>query len=441
MKIALVLLLALTESTVFARPFANEQPVASPGRSPAKEPTAAKTPASVDERTLVRVPEPTSKAIQFHRGNNWLWVLNQVSSAAFLTVFLVTGASAKLRNLAARMGRVWFFTICLYLLLFTLIGFVADFPLSYYQGFVRRHAYGLSNQSFAKWLRNLTIEFGISVATGVAVAWFLYLVIARAPKRWWLYATGASIPFLMAAMLITPLWIDPLFNRFGRLSNPSLESQILTLADRAGIPADRVYEVDKSVDTNAVNAYVTGFLGSKRIVLWDTLVNRLDDQEVLAVMGHEMGHYVLGHVPRTIMLSSVITLIGLFWVDRAGRWITERYHRRFGFDRLSDIASLPLILLLVQVASLALAPVGHAYGRYQEHEADRFGLELTHANYSTGRAFVALSQENLGNPRPGWFYRVWRATHPSTSERIEFSNTYHPWREGRPLRYGVYFAP
>jgi Zn-dependent protease with chaperone function len=244
-----------------------------------------------------------------------------------------------------------------------------------------------------------------------------------------------TVPFVFGVVLLKPVWIDPLFNDFGPMKDRALEAQIQALAARAGIEGGRIYEVNKSVDTNAANAYVTGVLGSKRIVLWDTLLNRLEPREVLAVMGHEMGHYVLGHVPRSVLLSSFVTLASLFWIDRAGRALLSRFHGRFGFDRLSDVAALPLILLLLTIASLALAPVVNAYSRYQEHEADRFALEVTRANRSAALAFTKIQRENLANPRPGHFYRLWRATHPSIGDRIDFCNAYHPWVDGRPLRY------
>jgi Zn-dependent protease with chaperone function len=252
--------------------------------------------------------------------------------------------------------------------------------------------------------------------------------MARSSRRWWLYLGLLSVPFLFATMLVKPIWIDPLFNTFGPMKDKALERQILDLAARAGIEGSRVFEVEKSVDTKAMNAYVTGVFGTKRIVLWDTLLAKLDAPEVLTVMGHEIGHYVLGHVVRSICLGALVVLAGLLFVDRAGRWLIARFPARLGFDRLSDVASVPLVLMLMEVSSLFLSPVALAYSRYQEHEADRFALDLTHANHSAAMADVKMQFENLSNPRSGLFYKIFRASHPSIAERIEFSNTYHPWR-------------
>src|SRR5947209_1936550 len=161
----------------------------------------------------------------------------------------------------------------------------------------------------------------------------------------------------------------PLFNRFGPMEDKALEAKILALADRAGIEGGRVYEVDKSRDTKTVNAYVTGLANTKRIVLWDTLLHDLDERQVLFVMGHEMGHYALGHVVRGILFMSVLMLVALGGIHVAGHWFLRRYHDRIGFDRLADVASLPLLLLLITVYTLLIQPVGLAWSRHIEHEA------------------------------------------------------------------------
>ncbi len=242
-----------------------------------------------------------------------------------------------------------------------------------------------------------------------------------------MYTAILSVPCLFTGMLIKPIWIDPLFNRFGPMRNAALEKKILDLAGHAGIEGSRVFEVEKSIDTKAVNAYVTGVFTTKRIVLWDTLLAKLDEKEVLQVMGHEMGHYVLGHVGRSIVLSSGLTLLGLLLVDRFGRFLVARYSARLGFERLSDVASVPLLLMLIEVAVFLLSPAALAYSRYQEHEADRFALELTRDNQSGARSFVKLLEENLSNPRPGPIFKFFRSSHPSIGERIDFCNSYHPW--------------
>jgi STE24 endopeptidase len=390
--------------------------------------TIAAKPATVNETEPVAVPQPSPQAMDYYRGGNWLWVLNQVWAILLPGVLAFSGASARLRILAQWLGRGWFLTIGLYTVLYLTIVFLIDLPLAFLEGFVRQHAYGLSNQSLARWLGKSFIGLGVDLAVGFALTWVPYLLLARSPRRWWFYTAVLSVPFLFAAMLVKPIWIDPLFNQFGPMHDKPLERSILSLAERAGIEGSRVFEVDKSADTKAVNAYVTGVFNTKRIVLWDTLIAKLREPELLVVMGHEMGHYVLGHVVRSILLSSLLTLAGLFLVDRLGQKLIARFSQRLGFDRLSDVASMPLLLMLIEVSTLVLSPAALAYSRYQEHEADQFALDLTHANHSGALSFVKLQEENLSNPRPGLFYKLFRATHPSIGDRIDFCNAYHPWR-------------
>lgn len=179
---------------------------------------------------------------------------------------------------------------------------------------------------------------------GVLFLWVPYTLLRRSPRRWWLYTGLLMIPFLFFVSLIAPIWIDPLFNRFGPMKDKALEANILRLADRAGIEESRMFEVAKSEDTRALNAYVTGFGNTKRVVLWDTTIAALDDGELLVVMGHEMGHYVLGHVWRSIFFFSVVIMATLYAIHRTAGWLISRYQHRFGFAELSDVASLPLIL-------------------------------------------------------------------------------------------------
>jgi Zn-dependent protease with chaperone function len=399
------------------------------------QPRAAQ-PTAAPELEPVAVPEPTAKAMQYYHSGNRLWVINRFWALLIPGILAFSGASARLRNLAQRLGGNWFLTIGLYMLMFLPIVFIIDLPLSFYQGFIRQHAYGLSNQTLAKWLGDALKNLAIDMAACFTLVWIPYLLLARSPRRWWLYTAILWVPFLFVTLLVVPIWIDPLFNHFGPMKNKELERSILDLAARAGIDGSRVFEVDKSVDTNALNAYVKGVTQSKRIVLWDTLIAKLDEPELLVVMGHEMGHYVLGHVVRSIWLSSIITLAGLFLVDRCGRWLLARYRQRLGFESLADVASVPLLIMLLEGAYLVLSPVAFAYSRYQEHEADRYALELTHANHSAATSFVKMQMENLGNPRPGLLYRIFRSTHPSTGERIDFCNTYHPWESQQPSPSG-----
>jgi Zn-dependent protease with chaperone function len=403
----------------------------------ATTPPISSSPPPVNEAVLVTVPPATPTALRYYTSGNRLWVLDQVVPMAFFAIILFSGASAKLRNLARRIGRNWFFTTIVYVTLFTILTFVVMLPLAYYEEFVRQHAYGLSNQTPRKWVTDSLISLAVTCIAAGLFVWIPYLLLRKSPRRWWLYTAAAAIPFIVVANLIAPVWIAPLFNRFGPMRDKALETRILALADRAGIENSRVFEVNKSVDTKTLNAYVAGLWQTKRIVLWDTTIARLDDRELLFVMGHEMGHYVLGHIWQLVALNSVMILLFLYAAYKTTGAIVARWAHRLGFSDMADVASLPLLLLVVGVLSQLIAPVPLAFARHIEHEADRFGLEITQTNHSAGTAFVKLQQEALGNPWPGPLFKLWRADHPPLGERIEFSNAYHPWREGQPLRYGA----
>ena len=395
--------------------------------------------ASSSPTDRVPVPEPTEKALDYYYTGHVLWIINWEWDLGVLCLFLFTGFSAWIRGWAQRIGRKWFFTFVVYFVLFSVLVYVIHWPLGFYQGFLRPHSYGLSNQTFAKWQEDSLKGLLVDVLAGLLFLWIPYLLMRKSPRHWWLYTGILFVPVIFFVMLIEPIWIEPLFNKFGEMKDKALEAKILALADRAGIQADKVYEVNKSEDTKAVNAYVTGFLYTKRIVLWDTLLNKLDEKEALFVMGHEMGHYVLNHIIQGTIFATGIVFIGLYVVHRSSGILIRRWRNRLGFDQLGDVASWPLILLLGQLFYFLVLPGAMAFSRHLEHEADRVGLEITQDNHSAAMGFVKLQESNLSNPRPGWLYKLWRASHPTLAERIEFCNDYRPWEHGEPLKYGELF--
>ena len=261
-----------------------------------------------------------------------------------------------LRTWAQRIGRKWFFTIVVYFALFTIVTFIITLPLTYYEEFVRQHDYGLSNQTLQKWWTDSLTGLAVTCVAGAVFLWVPYLLLRKSPRRWWLYTAAAAIPFIVVANLVAPIWIAPLFNTFEPMHDKALEARILALADRAGIEGSRVFEVNKSVDTKTLNAYVAGVWQTKRIVLWDTIIARLDERELLFVMGHEMGHYVLAHVWQLVALSSLFILVLLYAAYKTMGAIVARWGGRFGFSDIADVASLPLLLLVTSVFSLAIAP-------------------------------------------------------------------------------------
>ncbi|MGQ0736391.1 MAG: M48 family metallopeptidase [Acidobacteriota bacterium] len=404
------------------------------------DPPARPADVDVDETQPVGVPPPSEKAVEFYESGNVLWVVNQVWMILLPVVILATGLSARLREWAWRVGRRWFFALAAYFILFTILTTIVDLPRAYYEEFMRPHAYGLSNQTQQKWWTDTLITFALTCVIGPLIIWVPYLLLRKSPKRWWLYTTLALLPFIVVANLVAPVWISPLFNTFEPMQDEALEARILDLADRAGIEGSRVFQVNKSVDTKTINAYVAGVFNTERIVLWDTIIARMTDGELLFVMGHEMGHYVLGHIWQLLALSTVVLLGSFYAAYRTAGAVMARYGRRFGFTTLDDFASLPLLLVLTGLFSLLVAPGLLAFNRYLEREADRFGLEITQTSHSAGTAFVKLQTDVLAVPRPGLLNVLWRQSHPPLGERIDFANEYHPWRDGQALVYGRRFT-
>ena len=291
--------------------------------------------------------------------------------------------------------------MALYAALFLGLEFLINLPWRYCTGFVRLHAYGLSVESSGRWLGDGLKGLGVEVVGAGLFLWIPYLLMARSPRRWWLYTGLLALPFSAFSAFLAPIAVDPLFNDFGPMKDARLEARIDALARRAGIDGGKIFEVDKSRETTTVNAYVTGLGGTKRIVLWDTLLAKLDEDEVLVVMGHEMGHYVLNHVAMGLALSSVGTILALFLIHHAATRLIRKYRGRLGFDRLSDVASAPLILMLAQVTIFLGSPAINGLSRSMEHEADRFALEITRTSRAAATGFSKLQRDNLAIPYPG----------------------------------------
>jgi len=256
-------------------------------QSPAQAPAAATASAPVP------VPPASGRAMRYYRTGNVLWMIDTLWGLLAPALLLLTGFSARMRDAARGIGRNWFFTVAIYGILFTLVMAALSLPLGYYEDFVRPHAYGLSDQTAAKWWTDQIKGLLVGCVFVALLLWIPYLLLRKSPRRWWLYSGLAAFPLLTLLLFITPIWIEPLFNQFGPMKDKTLESRILALADRAGIEGSRVYEVNKSVDTKTVNAYVTGFLRTKRIVLWDTIHAMLNPRQVQFDLVTEIGHYFL----------------------------------------------------------------------------------------------------------------------------------------------------
>ena len=380
----------------------------------------------------VAVPEPSPKAVSFYHSTMLLIAVVILWNLLIPVGFLFTGFSAKLRSWAERLGRKWYFSYAIYCTAFCLIYFLLLLPLIYYGRFVLLHHYDLSNQSFARWLSNSAKGAAIQLLIGLAAGWIPFFIIKKSPRRWWLYL-GLLAPLYLCFMLwIRPVLIDTLYYKFTPLQDKTLEAKILAEAARAGIEGSRVCQVNTSVDSKFENAHVAGLLGTKRIVFYDTLLQNLNQDQLLFVMGHEMGHYVLWHKAKRIAFESVLILVSLYVAYRLAGPVIDRFKTIWGFAAPSDFAALPLGVLAVWLLCFVDLPIYMAFSRHLEHEADRFGLELTHQNHAAATAFVNILQTDLGTPRPGTIPMIWLARTLASPTELSFAT---PIALGKPASH------
>lgn len=344
-------------------------------------------------------------------------------------LFVLTfGISVYFRRLSENTIRFFFLQIALFVFLLTFISSLITYPLS----FISRQvsiAYGITTQSFQSWMRDYTIDFWIGWLMMTLMVWVIYVFMKRSKKRWWFYVWLLSVPFTVFLMFIKPVVIDPLYNDFYSLKDKELEEQILALADEADIPAERVYEVNMSEKTNALNAYVTGIGSNLRIVLWDTTLNKLEDKETLFVMAHEMGHYVKHHLYFNVLASIALSFLGLYFGARLFRIFVNRYGQRLSLTSESDIATLPILLLIFSVLSFAISPVENAVSRHHEQDADSYAIELTEDKQAAIQAFQKLTATGLSEVSPPKLVKWLRYGHPTMLERLIFLETYESKEE------------
>ena len=363
-------------------------------------------------------PERKELLISYSRFKN-IWRFARFGiGVVILLVVLYTGLSARFRNWAESVFKKKFFIYLFYFLLLTVFLFVVNLPFDYYRGFLIEHEYGFSNQSSGEWLLDsLKWEVVTFIFSFIVILFFFWLI--NRFRRWWLYLSLGAIPFLIFIMLIYPVVITPLFNKFEPLKDKYLASEMTALAERAGIDDPDIFEVDASKRSEKLNAYFVGLLGTKRIVLYDTIIKNFTTEELKFVMAHEIGHYLMNHIWYGILIAFVMILISVWLLDKILPGIIRRHSRRLGFSRLGDIAALPMIFLFVTVFSFVTQPATNLASRVMEYDADRFGMELSGVTDETAEtAFDKLSAANLSDPDPSPIIEYWFYDHPSGKKRI-----------------------
>ena len=315
---------------------------------------------------------------------------------------------------------------------------VLGLPADIYENWINR-AYGLSVQGWRSWAWDWTKSELLSVLAGIILIFLLYWVIRKSPRRWWFYFWLLSLPLGLLLVFAEPLVIDPMFHKFEPLSqkDPALTASLEKLVERAGenIPPERIFWMGASEKSTELNAYVTGFGASKRIVVWDTTIKDMTTPEIVFVVGHEMGHYVLYHIPKGIALGAVFFLILFYLGYRSMGWVLGRWGEKWEIRGIDDWPSLPVLLLLLSIFSFVANPITSAASRYFEHQADQYGLEVTHgltpdSGQVGAQSFEVLGKVDLSDPAPNPVDVLLFYSHPTIPDRIHFALAYDPWANG-----------
>ncbi|NPC92103.1 M48 family metallopeptidase [Bacillus sp. WMMC1349] len=333
-------------------------------------------------------------------------------------ILLIAGLSKKMKQWAEQTSKRKFIQITAYVFTLSFIMVLVSLPLDW-MSYQMALDYGISTQTQASWIKDQIIDFWINFPLTLGAVMVFYWLVKKHEKRWWLYAWGLTIPVTLFLFFLQPVVIDPLYNDFYPLKNKELESSILKLANQANIPADQVYEVNMSEKTNALNAYVTGIGANKRVVLWDTTLNKLAEPEILFIMAHEMGHYVMKHVYIGLAGYLLLSLVGFYLIAKLYKWVINRYGKRLHIKNKTDLAALPLLLLIIGVLSVTATPFTNAVSRYQEKTADQYAIKLTKNNDAAVSTFQELSKASLSEANPPWLVKIFKYGHPTIMERIQ----------------------
>ena len=387
--------------------------------------------------------EKYKKAVAYSRDGYTLYFLSYILSVIFLFLILRLGLAARFRDIAESASEKRWIQGLVFVPLLLLLVDVLNLPLRLYWHHLSLH-YEQSVQGWSSWLWDWTKEELVSIVIGIVLVLILFAVMRFSPRRWWLLFWFPAVAILLVIIVIMPLVIDPLFNKFEPLSaqHPDLVASIEKLTKRAGvpIPPERMFLMVASRKTNAINAYVTGLGASQRVVIWDTLIQKTSNDETLFVVGHELGHYVLGHVWKGFLAGAAALLVALYLMFRGLHWALGRWGREWRISGPEDWASLAVLLLLLQILLFFSSPAINWFSRIEEHAADVYALEITHSlipNSSevAAHAFQVLGELDLSDPNPPAFITFWLYSHPPVAERLVFAHTYDPWAKGEPPKY------
>jgi STE24 endopeptidase len=383
------------------------------------------------------------KAVALARTEYALYFISTVWGILCLVLLLHLGIVARLRDLAERVGNRRYVQSLIFVPGLILLLGALHLPVSLYAHRLVLQ-YELSVQGWGSWFRDWAKGELLTIALAFLVVWILFAAMRWKPQTWWLYFWIAIIPVALFIFFISPWFLDPLFNKFQPLQekHPELVESIGKLTQRAGIPipAERMFLMEASAKSTEINAYVTGIGASKRVVVWDTTIQKASPEEVLSIVGHEIGHYVLGHIWKGFLFFVVGMFFGLYLAYRLLQWILGRWGKNWGVRGQEDWAALAVLLLIMRVLEFVGLPIGNGFSRMQEHQADVYGLEVTHglipdSSEVAARAFQVLGNVDLSDPNPSRFITFWLFDHPPLTDRLNFARSYDPWSRGQSPQF------
>lgn len=410
------------------------------------QPAQAQHAQPTSEQAYTLPPDKLAQAIALNRIRLTLEIVGTLWGLAVLWILLASRAAAGLESWAKGLTRHRWIQGLLFFAAFFAITAVASLPLDAIGHAASRH-YGISVQGWPSWFGDQGKGLAISVSFGSLVLLLFNWIVRVSPRRYWTWVWLITLPLIVVSVFLTPLVIDPLFNKFEPLdqTHPALVNKLEQVVAKTGthIPPDRMFLMKASLKSNGLNAYVTGMGATKRFVMWDTATDRLPDDEVLFIFGHESGHYVLNHIPQMLAIMAVALFL-VFWAcARFAEWMVRRHGARWGIQSVASRAGFLTLIFAVSIAGFFLTPAANTMSRHYEHQADVYGQEAMHGIVADPQktavsAFNHLGEAWLEDPNPNPIVEFWDYNHPSVKNRANFAAHYDPWKNGG---HGKYFKP
>ena len=372
--------------------------------------------AAVDAYLAKMPPAQRARSDAYFEGGYWLQLWDFLSTVIVMWLLLRFRWSARMRKLAESLTRFHPLQTVLYWIQFIIVVSLLTFPLAVYEGYFREHKYGLLNQSFGPWMGELMISLAVSVVLGAILVVPLFGLVRRLGKNWWVWGATLTIVFAAFVSLIAPVYIAPLFNKYTTVQDPQIRDPILSMARANGIPATNVYEFDASRQSNRVSANVSGFAGTLRVSLNDNLLKRCTLPEIQTTMGHEMGHYVLNHAYKGLVMAGVLIVIGFAFLNWALNSSLARWGEKWEVRGVTDVAVLPLVAILFALYFFLLTPVTNTISRTMEFEADMYGLNAAQQPDAEANVDMMLGEYRKLDPGPVEEFIFY--DHPSGRTRI-----------------------